>query len=207
MDHPPITSPPSILVQNFTASHGAQRPSRRSSSHTSSKAGPKVAMPVSIPNTRDDFAPPPLPPPRHLDGLDDGHDPGWRWGNTGSKGGFGSSGLSSVSPVSSLRGNWDKNMGIQVDSGRMEESRRGSSASKTKSPSKEMLEFRFQDEGYHSLSGSSLAHQSVFSHLSSLLDLGFSISIREQIVQDLSRWVTRAIRKNGGADRSHNPHS
>ena len=121
-------------------------------------------MPVSIPHTRDDFVPPPLPPPRDLDEFDHGHDPGWRWGNTGSKGSFGSSGLSSVSEVSSLRGNWDKHMGISSDSDCIEERRRGSSVSKPKSLSKDMLEFRFKDEGYHSLSGSSLAHQSVFLH-------------------------------------------
>lgn len=203
MDHSSHTSPSSIHVPSLTASYGAQCPPRRGSSHTSSKAGSRTAMPKPIPNTRVDFAPPPLPPPRNIEGIDEGHDPGWRWGNTGGKGGFGSNGLGSVSPGSSLRGNWGKRL---VDTGRLEERRRRSPGLKYETE-KDSHDFQFKDEGYHSLSGSSIAHQSVFSHLSSLLGLGVSISIRRRSYRACIDKSPVLSKKRLCRPKAHDPHS
>ncbi|KAF2672651.1 hypothetical protein BT63DRAFT_450673 [Microthyrium microscopicum] len=38
------------------------------------------ALPMPIPSPRDDI-PPPLPPPRYIDALNKGRDPGWQWAN------------------------------------------------------------------------------------------------------------------------------
>ncbi|CAN9406673.1 unnamed protein product [Alternaria alternata] len=58
---------------------------------------------MAIPRAREE-APPPLPPPRHIDLS--GRDPGWQWGNTNSPRdtGFGGNRLATVRPGSSLYG-------------------------------------------------------------------------------------------------------
>ena len=60
---------------------------------------------MAIPNTREN-APPPLPPPRHIEELNLGHDAGWNWGNSRSdpKGIDSWQPLPSVRPGSSLLG-------------------------------------------------------------------------------------------------------
>jgi hypothetical protein len=37
---------------------------------------------MPIPRARDDNIPPPLPPPRIISAIQEGHDVGWQWGNT-----------------------------------------------------------------------------------------------------------------------------
>ncbi len=153
MDISRVTSPPSILVYDFNDNNGrAARSSREQGGR-------------NIPNARHDEAPPPLPPPRFMNDIAAGGDPGWQWGNTPSKsGGLGKSG-GSVSPGSSLHGNWEQKMGYDGHSGRPEYVRRGSSNSTIRSrpepDRRHDFSSRFVDEGYHSLSGSSLTNQSV----------------------------------------------
>lgn len=62
---------------------------------------------MAIPRARDEV-PPPLPPPRHIEDLRAGQDPGWQWGNTNSPRDTGFSGnLAAVRPGSSLYGGSD----------------------------------------------------------------------------------------------------
>ncbi|KAL5120514.1 hypothetical protein ACEQ8H_001532 [Pleosporales sp. CAS-2024a] len=60
---------------------------------------------MAIPRAREEV-PPPLPPPRHIQDLSVGQDPGWQWGNTNSPRdtGFGGNRLATVRPGSSLYG-------------------------------------------------------------------------------------------------------
>lgn len=60
---------------------------------------------MAIPRAREEI-PPPLPPPRHIEDLRAGQDPGWQWGNTNSPKdtGFGGNRLATVRPGSSLYG-------------------------------------------------------------------------------------------------------
>ena len=154
MDISRVTSPPSILVHDFNGNHG--RPARSSREQGG----------MGIPNARIDDVPPPLPPPRYINDFAAGGDPGWQWGNTPSRsGGFGKSG-GSVSPGSSLHGNWDQRMGDDGCSDRPEYARHRSSnmtvRSRPGSDRRHDFSSRFVDEGYHSLSGSSIANQSVY---------------------------------------------
>lgn len=153
MDISRVTSPPSILVYDFNGNNGRAARSARE------QGG------MNIPNARHDEAPPPLPPPRFIDDIAAGGDPGWQWGNTPSScGGFGKSG-GSVRSGSSLHGTWDQRMENERHSERPGYARRGNSSSTVRSrpDSDRRHDFssRFIDEGYHSLSGSSLANQSV----------------------------------------------
>jgi hypothetical protein len=68
---------PSILVFGSGSRHYDPNsdPRRPSAPHP-----PTAPLPMAKPNTRE-TAPPPLPPPRHIPELNDGHDSGWRWAN------------------------------------------------------------------------------------------------------------------------------
>jgi hypothetical protein len=74
--------------------------------HRPSQPSPAVAM--AIPRARDEV-PPPLPPPRHIENLRAGQDPGWQWGHTNSPRDTGFSGNrhATVRPGSSLYGGSD----------------------------------------------------------------------------------------------------
>ncbi|KAH7084900.1 hypothetical protein BKA63DRAFT_4841 [Paraphoma chrysanthemicola] len=60
---------------------------------------------MAIPRAREEV-PPPLPPPRHIEDLRAGQDPGWQWANTNSPidTGFGGNRLATARPGSSLYG-------------------------------------------------------------------------------------------------------
>ncbi|KAI9680538.1 MAG: hypothetical protein M1817_003978 [Caeruleum heppii] len=112
---------------------------------------------MSIPNARE-HVPPPLPPPRHIEALQEGGDGrvdlGWRWGN-GDDVGFGGK---SVSPASSLVGS---TAGLGYNGRRPSCARAGSSGATVTSPSRQDTReetIRHPDEGYASLSGSSLSN-------------------------------------------------
>ncbi|OAK95819.1 hypothetical protein IQ06DRAFT_55280 [Phaeosphaeriaceae sp. SRC1lsM3a] len=92
----PTSSTPSIRVYE---SHRYALPHH----HRPSQPSPAVAM--AIPRARDEV-PPPLPPPRHIEDLRAGQDPGWQWGHTNSPRDTGFSGnrLITIRPGSSLYG-------------------------------------------------------------------------------------------------------
>ena len=152
---PGASSPPSIHVDDFNGSHGPSRSSSRSITNSFSKA----QRPMTIPNARAESPPPALPPPRYIDENAAGGAPEIQWRDTFSSGSARSGG--SVSPGSSLRGSWGQNMAHRGSAGRPDY-RRGSSNSTVKSQPDAERRYDFSrhvDEGYHSLSGSSLANQ------------------------------------------------
>ncbi|KAF1983015.1 hypothetical protein K402DRAFT_339266 [Aulographum hederae CBS 113979] len=58
---------------------------------------------MAIPNARE-APPPPLPPPRYINELNNGHDPGWQWANNQTSDTVNTLFGSNVKPGSSLRG-------------------------------------------------------------------------------------------------------
>ncbi|KAH7360005.1 hypothetical protein BKA66DRAFT_426258 [Pyrenochaeta sp. MPI-SDFR-AT-0127] len=89
-------SPPSIRVYE---SHRYSLPHHRRPSI------PSTAVAMAIPRAREEV-PPPLPPPRHIEDLRGGQDPGWQWGNTNRARdtGFDGNRLATVKHGSSLYG-------------------------------------------------------------------------------------------------------
>ena len=155
MDIPRASSPPSIHVFDFNGRHGPSRSSSRSMTGSFSK----TQRPMAIPNSSSDSPPPPLPPPRWIDDDSAGGPPEIQWRDTFSSGSARSGG--SVSPGSSLRGSWGKDMAYRGSAGRPDY-RRENSNSMAKSQIEEERPYDFSrqiDEGYHSLSGSSLMNQ------------------------------------------------
>ena len=159
MEIPRVTSPPSIHVNGFHNMTIPERPSSRSVT-TSFHRGPR---PMAIPNlAAEHFAPPALPPPRYIDEDAAGGDQATQWKNSLDSSSFESGG--SVSSSSSLRGNWDRKMAVGRSAGRPDSTRRISLVSKLQSQPEVDTKYDFSrhvDEGYHSLSGSSLVNQSV----------------------------------------------
>lgn len=178
MDFTPITSPPSTLVHDHSANHGRRRSTTRPAPIPSSR-GP---VPLAIPNARYDPVPRPLPPPRYIDDITAGSDPGWAWGNDPEGGNFGKA-RESAMPMSKFPKSWGKNM-VDRPLDRPEFSRRESSNSTVRSPVDTSRGFDFarhQDEGYYSLSGprpSAMSQQSVYMCSSYLSLLANSPSLK-----------------------------
>ena len=176
MDFTRVSSPPSILVHDHNGSHGRRRSSSRSAGIPFSSRPPG---PMAIPSTRHDPAPPPLPPPRIIDDLAAGSDPGWAWGND--PGGKFGKARESFAPASSFPKSWAKDMGNKIQvlpPDRSQLSRRESSTSTITSPTEIDADRRYrdlarhQDEGYYSLSGprsSAMSQQSVHAFFSTNL--------------------------------------
>lgn len=157
------------------------RMSSRSSSYNSipSPISSSIAMP--IPNAREP-APPPLPPPRHLpdiaDGGNNGPDLAWRWGNSHDDSRDWESSIASVQPGSSLYGNFANRRGMKDE--RPEYTRRGSSMSTVKSADTRDHPYPRIDEGYASLSGTSIgSNRSKYTESSSAKS-GFQSSVHEK---------------------------
>ncbi|KAL8879302.1 MAG: hypothetical protein Q9198_003059 [Flavoplaca austrocitrina] len=117
---------------------------------------------MAVPNAHreEQYVPPPLPPPRHMEDLAAGSDPGWRWGNSSNHGGFGGKFASSTSTPSSLRGSWDSRMEDEGYPDRSDPPPHEHSFSRTNLPPSLDRRYDFSrniDEGYHSLSGSSFS--------------------------------------------------
>lgn len=68
------TSTPAIRIHDSLSQHSRFATSRQ----TSHPPSPSIPMP--IPNARE-APPPPLPPPRYINELETGQDPGWQWAN------------------------------------------------------------------------------------------------------------------------------
>lgn len=158
-----VMSPPSIHVYDINGTNGGGR----SSSRTVGDLFARTPGPMAVPNARTNqhFAPPPLPPPRYIEDLAAGSDPGWKWGNTPRHDGFGGTFGTSISSSSSWRGSWDHRMEVDGYSERHEHSPRAGPGVTIKSPPSFEKRYDFSrnvDEGYHSLSGSSISsHRSV----------------------------------------------
>ncbi|EER26099.1 C2H2 type zinc finger containing protein [Coccidioides posadasii C735 delta SOWgp] len=107
MDNRSLASPPSIRVCHSTpttATNTEQNhrlPSRSPSySKNSDRSPSSYGRPMAIPNSNEPLAPPPLPPPRFIEDLAQGHDSGWKWGNSFE----GKPTLAPIKPTSSLFG-------------------------------------------------------------------------------------------------------
>lgn len=165
MDFTRVTSPPSIRVHEHNANNGRRRSISRSAAMLSSR----TSVPLAIPNARYDLAPPPLPPPRRMDDITAGSDPGWAWGNDPKGGNFGKA-RESVRSMSNFPKSWGKNVEEDRPSDPPDFRRRESSTSTVRSPADTSRGFdfaRLQDEGYNSLSGprpSGMSQQSVYTY-------------------------------------------
>lgn len=163
MDFTRVTSPPTIRVHD----HNANYERRPSTSRPAATPFSRVPVPLAIPNARYDPAPPPLPPPRYIDQIAAGSDPGWAWGNDPEGGNFGKA-RESARPMSNFPKSWGKNMEENRPLDQPEFRRRESSTSTVRSPADTSRGFDFarhQDEGYYSLSGprpSAMSQQSVY---------------------------------------------
>lgn len=93
------TSPAPTIRVFGSAPHLDYRP--HNSQH--SLFNPSNAIPMAIPNARE-APPPPLPPPRYIGSLEEGQDPGWRYGNSRRNGMNTNGPYTSVKPGSSLLG-------------------------------------------------------------------------------------------------------
>ena len=125
MEHSSSISPPSIRICDYNSSpcedgsshnssnnnnynnnshSGPHSPSRPISALSSSSSSART--PMTIPGSNNEaLAPPPLPPPRFIEDLAQGHDSGWKWGNSFEHGQFGqSTTLPPIKPTSSLLG-------------------------------------------------------------------------------------------------------
>jgi len=165
---PPVALP-EIYVHNPNPSDRF-RTSSSSSSHNSTSSPSTFSIPMSIPNSRDPV-PPPLPPPRHLadiaDGGINGPDIAWQWGNSHGDSSDWGGPIASVQPGSSLYGSFASRKNIMDD--RPDNSRRGSATSTIKSMSgAESRENTYPriDEGYSSLSGTSIGSNKLVLQLS-----------------------------------------
>ena len=166
MDLTGATSPPPIRVHDYNGNGGLSRSTRRPMSNFASGA----QGPMMIPNARQEAVPPPLPPPRYMDDLAAGSEPEHRWGTMSSDGSFGRSD-SSFSSSSGFHRHWERRRMEGGDSAsRRDSARQGRSSMTARSPTELHMKadpFRHIDEGYHSMSGSSVANnQSVLAFLS-----------------------------------------
>lgn len=166
MDFSRVMSPPSILVHDHNGNHGRRRSTSRSAAMPFSS---RPVGPMAIPNTRHDLPPPPLPPPRHIEDLAAGSDPGWTWGN-GPKGSFGKREPSEAGSnfPKSWTGKMEEDERKYQFPARREFRREEDSSSIIRSPTdaeRRHRDFtRHQDEGYYSMSGprpSAMSQQSV----------------------------------------------
>ena len=166
MDYSRVTPPPSIRVHDHNGNHHARK---RSTSRPTGTLPLRTPGPMAIPRSRPELAPPPLPPPKFIDDITEGNDPGWAWGNDPS-GAFGKAkGLSMAGsnfPKSWGNSGEEKRQARQPD--RSEYRRRESSTATIRSPTSAERPNDFarqQDEGYYSMSGprpSAMTQQSVF---------------------------------------------
>lgn len=125
---------------------------------------------MSIQGSREPSPPPPLPPPRRVKDIEMGQDLGWQWGNPGGKSVFPSASVPSTSSLHGTVNQPQRESEAQYEHRKESEmlrfpafQRRKSSEKTSQSiPSIESFSFAHSDEGYGSLSGSSLAYQSVF---------------------------------------------
>ena len=97
-------SPLSIRLPEEVLNHERRWPSSRSDSQSSLSSSSSSRAPMTIPQSRPAEAPPPLPPPRFIEGLANGDDQGWRWGNPGFAEGSGK--LAPIKQSSSLFGGY-----------------------------------------------------------------------------------------------------
>lgn len=91
MDNRSLASPPLIRVCDSSATSTTAETTNTTHTRLFSKSPPyrensdpsasSYGRPMAILKTNEPFAPPPLPPPRFIEDLAQGHDSGWKWGN------------------------------------------------------------------------------------------------------------------------------
>lgn len=167
MDYSRLSSPPSIRIHDHNGSHHARK---RSTSRPTGSLPSGTPGPMAIPNSRPELPPPPLPPPKFIDDITAGSDPGWAWGNDPS-GTFGKRKEPSSMAGSKFPKSWSNRGEEKREVERDEEyeyRRRQSSTATIRSPASSERRHDFarqQDEGYYSMSGtrpSAMSQQLVY---------------------------------------------
>lgn len=100
------TTTPAIQIHESRSDSPDSRHCSKSPSNNSS-VSPSLPRPMTIPNARlDELPPPPLPPPKYIEDLAHGFDPGWTWGNSKDEFASGSTKLAPIRQGSSLHGGY-----------------------------------------------------------------------------------------------------
>ena len=100
-----IPSPPMIRVHDLSPSSEPGFSRSRTSAHISLSSCPP-SNPMPIARIHSTPVPPPLPPPSHIQGLENGRDDSWIFQNRGLKGGLPVSTLAPIREGSSLQGGY-----------------------------------------------------------------------------------------------------
>ena len=158
MDGSQSSSPPSAFVSPLRYGSASDRlfGQRTSLSPPISRMNINSVAPMSIPNSQNDpLAPPALPPPPIVPELDKGRDLGWEWQNRGLRPNDPHS--RPVSPLSYASAERKHSRSGEGDLRMQAVARRESSTSTLRSPpSVDNFNFVHRDEGYGSLSGTSI---------------------------------------------------
>lgn len=158
---------PEIYVHD-SGPHDRYGTSSRSSSYGS--AASTAPIPMSIPNSNSrDYVPPPLPPPKHIadiaNGGHTGQDIAWKWGNSQEDSGWGRP-SPSVAPGSSLYGNFSSRGGsLMEDRSEVQRTNLSSNVKYTRDFDTREYSYPRIDEGYASLSGTSIGSTKSVPHL------------------------------------------
>lgn len=194
----PAMALPEIFVHDPNHSNRFHT-SSSSSSYNSSSSPSTSSIPMSIPHSRDPV-PPPLPPPRHLADIEagghNGPDIAWQWGNPHEDNSDWGRSVASVQPGSSLYGSFASRKSIMDD--QAENSRRGSSTSTIKSTSRtENRDNAYPriDEGYASLSGTSIGSDRSRYLESSIPRSGFQSSVHEKYTSTAQAYDNSLLQK------------
>ncbi|KAF4624664.1 hypothetical protein G7Y89_g13506 [Cudoniella acicularis] len=155
------------------------RTASRSSSYNSTSSSTTSAIPISIMNAREPV-PPPLPPPRHIaDIAPGGNDLAWKFGNSHEDASDLGSSVASIPSNSSLYGSFARGKSLMHE--RPDFTRRTSSESTIKSFRGEGREHGYpRDEGYSSLSGTSIGPYKHNFQESSSARSGFQSSVHDR---------------------------
>lgn len=146
MDNRSLASPPLIRVCDSNATSTTIKINNTTHNRLLSRSPPyrensdpspsSYGRPMAIPKSNEPLAPPPLPPPRFIEDLAQGHDSGWKWGNAFE----GKPTLAPIKPSSSLFGGHSRPPLVRRDEtfSFTDEYRRAGTMSVATSPSSEV---------------------------------------------------------------------
>ncbi|KAK4992447.1 hypothetical protein LTR66_006284 [Elasticomyces elasticus] len=193
-----ISSTPAIRIHDHGSYHRHHRYPSLPHRLPCYPSYPATARPMSIPSVRES-PPPPLPPPRYMDDINPGQDPGWQWGNGADAVEFGKK--VSLRPGSSLLGGGSqiqpaRRESLDDTSNSVDQERRGSSIS-TVIPSRKDTDMRKDGLSHSDEDGSS-------SRLSSNYRLQSEKQLEQRSLEDSSQAYDKQLLSRIGGPSTPN---